>query len=520
MTITLTDLLLPLKKWWWLLLLSAALAGGVSYLVTMRQPAQYQSRAILMIGQGIDNPNPTSNQLYLEQQLATTYANLANREPVRQAVMEALQMTWLPQYRAAALPNTQMFEVVVVDTLPERAQQVAQAIADQLISRSPSGETSKDDERQQFIQEQLDTLQSQIETTQLEMSDLQNLLGDLDSAREIEETRGQIAALETKLRTLQSNYADLYATTQQARVNNVQLIERPRVPTRPIGPNNLLTAAMAAGVGLSLAAGGVYLMHFLDKSVKSVEEVTRLIPAPVLGAIPKMPNGDSVLNFVSRQPRSPISDAFRSLRTNLDFLGTTRPIKTILVTGAMSADGKSTIASNLARIIAQAQRTVILLDGDLRNSTLQADMDLSDKPGLSNVLIGQATLDEVLLPLADAECAWLVPSGPLPPNPTELLESAPMRQAFAQLKEKADVIIVDGPPFIVTDAAILSEEVDGIILVVQIGHTHRDAIKAMMEQITLLKAPLLGIVFNRHENHPGYYSSYYHHSEKKPSRLA
>jgi receptor protein-tyrosine kinase len=184
----------------------------------------------------------------------------------------------------------------------------------------------------------------------------------------------------------------------------------------------------------------------------------------------------------------------------------------------MSSDGKTTIASNLAYVIAQTQKSVIFLDGDLRNSSIQAKLDLGDKPGLSSVLSGFADVSSVFLPMGDASEISMIPAGPLPPNPTELVNSPQMHQLFEKLSERADIVIVDGPPFIVTDAAILSEQVDGIIIVVRVGHTHRDAIKAMMNQVNMLSTPILGIVLNRHHDKPSYYSAYYHQSERKPTR--
>ena len=468
-----------------------------------------------MIGQTIDNPNPSSVDLYLEQQLAIAYANIGNREPVREAAEQALGLNWLPEFRVAALPNSQLIEVVVVDTIPERAQKVAQAIADQIILRSPSGATSEVYERQEFIRTQLDTLETQIKDTRSEITNLQSQLGELDSAREIQTNQEQISALEAKLHTQQSDYAALLANTQQGAVNTLTIIEEPNLPTSPVGGNTLLPTAMAAAIGLTLAATGVYLLAFLDKSVKTVEEVKQLVPAPVIGYIPSIPKTETVFNYVSKQPRSPISDAFRSLRTNLDFIKTGKPIKSILVTAPMASDGKSTIAMNLARIIAQTEQKVILLDGDLRKSRMLETMGLEERPGLSNLLCEKAELDEVLFPLEDAQNISFIPCGPVPPNSTELLESQRMQQVLTQLKARADMVVVDGPPFIIPDALILADHIDGILVVIQLGQTHKDAIKAMMDQLNLLQVPLLGVVLNRYQNKPSYYQEYYHRAEKE-----
>jgi capsular exopolysaccharide synthesis family protein len=505
---TLFDFIAPLKKWWWLLVISTLIAGGVSYFITERQPDTYQSRATLMIGQTIDDPNPSSSDLYLEQQLANNYANMANRSQVRQATMAALGLDWLPQYRVIAPPNTQLLEITVIDSVPARAQAVAQEIANQLILRSPSGENSEDQERQAFIALQLDTLQTQIQETQTEISDLQAALGELDSARDILSTQNEIAALQNKLSTLQSNYAQLLSTTQQGAVNVLSIIEAAELPTSPVPKNSLMTAGMTAAVGLALAAAGAYLIEFLDKSVKTIEEATELIQAPTIGYIPKIPKKDQPWDYVSQKPRSPITDAFRTLRTNLEFSQATRDLKTILISSPTISEGKSTIASNLARIFAQSEKKVVLIDADLRKSRVQTILEIPDHKGLSNLLANQTNVAEIIFSL-NGEKLELIPSGPHPPNPTELLASQKFTDFLEQLKYSADIIIIDAPPFVVTDAAVLASKVDGVLIVVQPGQTDKSAIKDMMEQLNIIETPILGVVANRYQKKTSYYTNYY-----------
>ncbi len=116
------ELIAPLRRWWWLIVIATIVAAGASFYASLQQPPIFQSRATLMIGRTIDNPNPTSNQFNLEQQLAASYANIANREPLREATKTALGLDWLPEYSVSAVPNTQLIEIVVLDTNPQRAQ--------------------------------------------------------------------------------------------------------------------------------------------------------------------------------------------------------------------------------------------------------------------------------------------------------------------------------------------------------------------------------------------------------------
>jgi uncharacterized protein involved in exopolysaccharide biosynthesis len=229
------EIFLPLIRWWWLLIIATAIAAASSYWVTIDEPLYYQSQGTLMIGRTIDNPNPTSIQFSLEEQLAVSYANIANREPLQNATKEALGLEWLPEYSVTAVPNTQLIEIAVVDTDPIRAQNVAQEIANQLILRSPTSENQEDLERQAFINQQLDTLQNNITKTQDQIEDLTFQISEFNSAREITDAEKEISFLKTELNSLQRNYADLLAQTEKGAINTLTIIERPNVPTNPIG---------------------------------------------------------------------------------------------------------------------------------------------------------------------------------------------------------------------------------------------------------------------------------------------
>ena len=279
---------IPLLRWWWLLLAATLIAALSSYLATLQQPPIYQTLTTLMIGQVIADPNPTSGEFNLSQQLAENYAEIANREPVRIATREALGLRQLPDYRATALPNGQFIEIVVTDTSPERAQAVANELANQLIARSPTGNQSDELERLDFIQDQLDNLQLQITSTEDEILQLREALGEMDSARQIADTQFQINALEAKLSDLQTIYSDLLANTQSGAINTISVIETAYLPVNPIGPNKTLIILLSAVVGLSLAIGAAYVLDYLDDTVKSPEDVERLTKAPIIGHLTEL----------------------------------------------------------------------------------------------------------------------------------------------------------------------------------------------------------------------------------------
>ena len=184
----------PILKWWWLLVIATTLAAVASFIVARQQPPMFQSRTTLVAGSAIFESNPNSGELYLNQQLASFYAELALRDPVRNATTEALGLAFLPTYSARPLPDSQFIEIVVSDTDPKLAQAVASELANQLIKQTPANDED-DQERQSFVESQLQTLESRITEFQTELIAKQQELATLTSAREISDTEKEIAAL-------------------------------------------------------------------------------------------------------------------------------------------------------------------------------------------------------------------------------------------------------------------------------------------------------------------------------------
>ena len=255
----LKEIISPLLKWWWLLLISTLVAAVSSFIAVSQQPLRYTASTTLMIGRVFTDPNPSYTELYMGQQLATTYADIASRQPVRQATMDSLGLTWLPAYNVRPINNTLLIVISVEDTDQVRAAAVANELANQLILQTPASSQS-DLERQAFINQQLDELQVNIQQTQGEIIDNQEKLAGLISARQIADAQTQIAALESKLRSLQNNYSSLLASSQQDASNTLSIIEPAIVPTRPAGTNVNMTVLSSAAIGLALAAGAAYLL--------------------------------------------------------------------------------------------------------------------------------------------------------------------------------------------------------------------------------------------------------------------
>jgi capsular exopolysaccharide synthesis family protein len=225
--------------------------------------------------------------------------------------------------------------------------------------------------------------------------------------------------------------------------------------------------------------------------------VKRIFPAPIIGHIFEQPEEMNKKRLYDEANlHHPIVDAFRSLRTKIEFAEVDRPLKTILVTSADIGDGKTSVAANLAQSMAQSEKKVVLLDGDLRRPNIHKYFDMAKDPGLVDLFVGRATIQDVFRFEEISKLAVLT-AGDVPPNPTELLGSKKMDQILAMLEKVSDVVIIDGPPFFVSDAMILASKVDGVLMVVRPGHTRRSLAKLSMEQIGHAGARLVGVVLNR-----------------------
>ena len=210
-------------------------------------------------------------------------------------------------------------------------------------------------------------------------------------------------------------------------------------------------------------------------------------------------------------PRSPAAEAYRTLRTNLYFSSLDRALETLVVTSAAPGDGKSTALSNLAVTMARGEKRTILVDADLRRPSLHTLFDVDNSQGLTTMAVDEDALAEPPLMATGVENLWLLPSGPLPPNPAEMLGSRRMEEVIAALKGRADIVLFDAPPVIaVTDAAVLGTKVDGVLLVVQAGKTRREHALRAKELLERVQVRIVGAVLNNappDQSLGGYYSA-------------
>ena len=287
------------------------------------------------------------------------------------------------------------------------------------------------------------------------------------------------------------------AGTGGASLFKLSVVEPASLPSSPYSPRPTVNLALGLLVGLAIGVGTAVLLETLDTRVKNVADLPAIAGAPLLGAlatdaeIPKHPL------IVRDRQHSPQAEAFRALRTNLQFVDVDHRPQSIVVTSALPREGKSTVAANLAVALAEAGTAVALVEADLRHPALAERMGLASSAGLTDVLIGRATIGDTIQRFGSTGKLWVLTSGSLPPNPSELLGSQQMRTVLEELK-RVTVVIIDTPPLLpVTDAAVLAALTDGALLVTAVGSTRREQVRQAVQRLETVGGRLLGVVANR-----------------------
>ncbi len=521
-----------LRRWWWLLVAAVVLAAGSSYVASRSTPRTYRTRARVLVGESIQSRNPDWASINTAQQLALTYAELATTRPVLQGVIDTLGLQASPdvlrQMIAVKLvQGTQILDIMVVDTDPVRGAAIANALAEELIRQGPGGSASPEASIRRDVETQLQDLKQRIDFAKQEIQNLEDAILQEDSARAIAELKNRRDLLQQQITQWQNTYAQLYTAYTGNQANKLTVVERAEPNYTPVGPRTTLNVALAALIGGMLAAGAIVLLEYLDDTVKSGDELTALTEAPFLGIVPRMKEAEDEFGPLAtlHHPRSDVAECFRVLRTNLQFSSLDRPLRTLLVTSPQPTEGKSTVAANLGVVFAQAGQQVILIDADLRRPVLHRYFQVSNELGLTGTLFGNKNHPSNGLVATEVDNLYFLPSGPLPPNPAEVVASQRMEALVQQLQQAADIVILDSPPLLtVADASILAARVDGVVLVTDCGVSQRTAVRKAAEALRHVGARLLGTVLNRVDTRSdGYYYYYYYYyrsayGEKKVRR--
>ena len=514
-----------LWHWAWLLILLTVVAGVAAFVINLRTTEPiYRVTSTLMIEAP---PSITSEYaaIVTSERLATTYAKLLTSKPILSSVAERLGVSNLDAtITARPVEGTQFIEVKVEGTDPDLITAIANTLVDVFSEQNRNSQAARYTASKLNLETQLNDIEERIQETSLEIEKLKvGTVNDVDAGETSDdvvekqlssEELIKVSQLETNLNQYRQIYASLLQSYEEIRLAEAQstfkvlMVEPAELPTTPARVPLYQNTALAAVVGLMTAIGMVFLIEALDNSVKGPDDVERHIGLSVIGVIMKTDNGEQPIAAV--QPRSPVAEAFRALRTNIQYATVDMPVKSILVTSVSPEEGKTVISSNLAVVLTQGGNNVTLVDTDLRRPRAHQIFGLTNHTGLTTLFVHKGTHLDGVVKSTDIDGLSVLTSGKLPPNPAELLASERMFSIVKMIKNQSDVVIFDTPPIsAVTDAVVLSRYVDGVILVVQPGETKLNYLQHSVEQLRRVGANILGVVFNNVQLNRSRYAYYY-----------
>jgi capsular exopolysaccharide synthesis family protein len=487
----------------WSILLIVTLTTGSALIFSYRRTPIYSSTAEIQV-----TPLTTASQI-LTANPYWTQANMDNEIHVVQSTAVAVLADKAMRGRAGSgtlsveVPvNTQILQIGYSHPDPQTARDGAQAFANAYLTYRTRVAVDAYAQTRQAIQTQIDELRSNLEDAQRALEAAPAGSSDETvAANEVDQLSSQIAGLNAQVASLGA--PDITPGT---------LIQPAEVPPSPSSPDHRQDGALGFVAGLVLGVGFAFLRERMDDRIHGRAQLEAAVGAPVLAVVPKVPGWRKraqtklVTTSVSG---SPAAEAYRSLRTNLQFISRDGSMRVISVTSPQAGEGKTTTVANLATTLALTGKRVMALSADLRKPRLHRFFGLDNEVGLSSVLAGQAQLAEVARRVEGLDSLRIVTSGPVPPNPAELLSSEGMESLLGDLRSSADYVVIDTPPaLVVSDAMIVAPRVDGVVVVVDADETTGGAASHAIDQLEQVGGNVIGSVLNRFDPSKARYYSY------------
>jgi succinoglycan biosynthesis transport protein ExoP len=492
----------------WSILLIALLAAGGAFLASLRQTPMYDSTAEVMLtafdpGQVLSGAYNYALSQTMPNEMAAASGPLVGEIAsglVRQEGDDGAQTGHLAVRNPT---NTTVLEFTYSDASPRTAQVWSQAYADAYIKY-------RDGQAEDAYKAATSSLQSKLTDLQQKLADKQaELLAAPNS--EAVTIQGDISNLQNQMIEVQTRIATVPPPYQGA----TQLVAPAPLPTSPSNPKPARDAALGLVVGLALGLGIALLREHLDDRTAGRDELGRELGAPVIAVVPKVEGWrrKKTTRLVARDaPMSVAAESYRTARANLEFLAATHGTKTIVVTSAYLGEGKSATTANLAVTLAQTGKRVVAMSCDLRKPRLHRFFGITNEPGLADLLVGWASVEQVAV-RSEPSSLRVLASGSIPPNPAELLGSEQMAKLLDALREITDYIVIDTPPVLaVYDALILARLADGVIVVADAATTTRGALVQTREQLEQIGSRIIGAIYNNFDpsKSKSYSSGYYH----------
>lgn len=493
------------RRWWWLLALAPVLGGLTSYYVSDRQPEMYSAKAILLVTSGVSNSNSLGS-VQASQNLTETYREWATSPSVLANSATALNYEPGPRVlddhvSSSTVKDTLFITISATDTDPARAAEIANTVGNQFVMDVEKQTGIQNEQVRGQIVEQITETNGEIDelnTSIRELETRQPILTTAESA-ELQTLRQERDDLRAEMNRLQDTIREIDVELASAQTR-ITVFSEAIEPNSPYAPAKVQATAIGAFVGFSLAVAATMLLEYLDNTVRNREDLAMVANAPVLAAIttaPSMRRGGSGL-FVLDEPSSASSEAMRLLRANLEFASAPDRITSLAITSPGPEEGKSTLTANLGVVMANAGLKTVIIDADLRRPSQHRIFGVDNSRGISTLLATQNPDWRHGAMALSIQNLVLIPSGPLPPNPSDLLSLDRFNQILNDLSAWADVILIDCTPMLsASDALVVATKTKGALLVCKAGHTRNDAVKRATAALSHAHVRLTGLVLNR-----------------------
>lgn len=492
----------------------AVVVGMVLIASYLQEPAYAAKARILLQPRSEESPfDPSTGQRADPDRALSTEIEVLRGEGVRDHVRQTLGSA--PTVSARPVGTTDVVEITARSTKPQWAAEVANAYATSYIDFKRKSAVNDLLAAAKEIQASVDDIQAQIGALDAEVAGAPPGVQDV--------VRESLSAQKNALvqqRGLFKQTLDQLQVSARLRTGGAQLVGSAAVPTSPVSPKPLRNVLLALVVGATLAIALSFLVEHLDDSIESQEDLERLTgPVPVIGVIPAVrgwKTKDRPRVIAGEDPMAPASEAYRTLRTAIEFLAIDHPMGVVQVTSPQPGEGKSTTLANLAVTLATAGRRVTVVCCDLRRPRIHEFFGLSNEIGLTSVLLGKITPVHALQSVEGFPTMKVLTSGPILPYPSELLSSSATADVFDRLRRGSDIVLIDSPPILpISDALVLFRRVDATLMVFSALSTNRKDASAALALAHQVDAPLVGAVLNGISSRSGGYGYGYGYGEER-----
>jgi len=498
------------RRWLWLIILMPAVSGFATYLFDLRRAPVYQAQVQLLVGPALSSTNVDLNELRVSSQLIPVYSDMVQTRPILESVIEELDLTMTPERlksRVKAIPieEAQVLRIQVQDPSPYRAVQIANAMADVLIARSPTAAGEAESVLRDNIQTRLLELSGHIGETDTAITELELQLRQSPGTEAQQALLAQLKAIRAQLQDSYTTLASLYAQLPTKSVNKIEVVEAAIPDLKPVSPRVTLDVLLGALVGLVAATSFAVFLEYVNDKVNSAEDLSRVIGETVSvrhQTRPKLQReGENALESLWPED-SPGADSFRILRANLHSLEQTRSSMCLMVTNPDQTAGRSEFAANLAVAFAEAGEYVILVEADLQNSQLAQLFDIGPstdpEPGLKSPPFETGLVEVPLKRLGDK--LQILPGRTLPAgSSTSVFINSPRWEGMLEeYKIQANIVILVAPPVLNrADTLILARQADAVLLVVNRGESTRRATNRALDGLQMSGVKVIATILNR-----------------------